>query len=75
MNDQRVTMIHIAVTPGLRDIPQLKSGKTERRIRMSDYEIVDTNADNIDGCSICGNKNANNLGYRRKTNLIPGTLY
>jgi GNAT superfamily N-acetyltransferase len=37
---------------------------------MSDCEIVDTNADNIDGCSICGNKNANNLGYRRKTNWL-----
>jgi GNAT superfamily N-acetyltransferase len=37
---------------------------------MTEYEIVDTNADNIDGCSICGNKNANNLGYRRKTNWL-----
>lgn len=33
---------------------------------MSDYEIVDTNADNIDGYSLCGNKDANNLGLRRK---------
>src|SRR4030042_1538030 len=37
---------------------------------MSDYEIVDTNADNIDGSSICRYKNANNLGYRRKTNWL-----
>jgi len=37
---------------------------------MSDYEIVDTNADNIEGCSICGYKNPNNLGYRRKTNWL-----
>ncbi len=34
---------------------------------MSEYEIVDTNADNIGGCSLCGYKNANNLGHRRKT--------
>jgi len=37
---------------------------------MSDYEIVDTNADNIGGCSFCGYKNANNLGHRRKTNWL-----
>jgi GNAT superfamily N-acetyltransferase len=37
---------------------------------MSDYEIIDTNADNIGGCSHCGNKNANNLGHRRKTNWL-----
>jgi L-amino acid N-acyltransferase YncA len=37
---------------------------------MKEYEIIDTNADNIDGCSLCGNKNANNLGFRRKTNWL-----
>jgi len=37
---------------------------------VSDYKIVDTNADNIDGCSLCGNKSANNLGYRRKTDWL-----
>jgi hypothetical protein len=37
---------------------------------MSDYEIVDTNADNIDGCSLCGHKNANNLGHRRKATWL-----
>ena len=37
---------------------------------MSDYEIIETNADNIGGCSFCGNKNANNLGYRRKANWL-----
>ena len=37
---------------------------------MSDYQIIDTNADNIDGCGLCGNKNANNLGHRRKTNWL-----
>lgn len=37
---------------------------------MSDYEIVETNADNIDGCSLCGNKSANNLGRRRKADWL-----
>ncbi len=37
---------------------------------MRDYEIIETNADNIGGCSLCGNKNANNLGFRRKTNWL-----
>jgi GNAT superfamily N-acetyltransferase len=37
---------------------------------MSDYQIIDTNADNIGGCSLCGNKSANNLGHRRKTNWL-----
>ena len=37
---------------------------------MSDYQIIDTNADNIGGCSLCGNKNANNLGHRRKANWL-----
>ncbi len=43
---------------------------TDRNSTMSEYEIVDTNADNIDSCSICGNKNANNLGLHRKTNWL-----
>ena len=37
---------------------------------MSEYEIIDTNADNIGGFSLCGNKNPNNLGFRRKTNWL-----
>ena len=37
---------------------------------MSDYQIIDTNAENIGGCSFCGNKNANNLGHRRKTKWL-----
>lgn len=37
---------------------------------MRDYQIIDTNADDIGGCSHCGNKNANNLGHRRKTNWL-----
>lgn len=37
---------------------------------MSDYEIIDTNADNLSRCSFCGNKNPNNLGYRRKANWL-----
>jgi ribosomal protein S18 acetylase RimI-like enzyme len=33
---------------------------------MSEYEIVDTNADNIGGCGFCGYKCDKNEGYRRK---------
>lgn len=37
---------------------------------MKDYEIIDTNVDNIDSCSLCRYKNPNNLGYRRKMNWL-----
>ena len=37
---------------------------------MCDYEIVDTNAGNICGCSFCGYKNAVNLGHHQKTNWL-----
>ena len=43
---------------------------SDRSKNMSDYQIVDTNADNIDGCGLCGNKNANNLGHGRKANWL-----
>ena len=39
-------------------------------IGMREHEIVDTNAENIDGCSFCGYKDANNLGHRRKTKWL-----
>lgn len=37
---------------------------------MSDYEIIDTNAGNIDGCSLCGNKASHNPGRRRKADWL-----
>ncbi len=37
---------------------------------MTDYEIVDTNAENIGSCSFCGYKSANSLGYRRKKDWL-----
>jgi len=37
---------------------------------MREYEIIDTNANNIGGFSLCGNKDANNLGLCRKTNWL-----
>ncbi len=37
---------------------------------MREYQIVDTNSDNIGRCSFCGYKNANNLGHRRKANWL-----
>jgi len=37
---------------------------------MREYEIVDTNADNIGACSLCGNKAAKNEGHRRKCDWL-----
>jgi ribosomal protein S18 acetylase RimI-like enzyme len=37
---------------------------------MREYEIVDTNAENIGTCSFCGRKNPNNEGYRRKSDWL-----
>ncbi len=37
---------------------------------MKGCEIVDTNAENIGGCSFCGYKDPNNLGHRRKTDWL-----
>ena len=34
---------------------------------MTDYEIVETNAENIGCCSFCGYQDASGLGHRRKT--------
>ena len=33
---------------------------------MREYEVIDTNADNIDGCGICGRRPGRTEGYRRK---------
>jgi hypothetical protein len=60
----------VASTPRLRDLPQLESDKNEQRIRMKEYEIVDTNADNIGGCDICGRKPGRTEGYRRKCDWL-----
>lgn len=37
---------------------------------MKDHEIIDTNAETISSCSLCGYKNASNLGHRRKTDWL-----
>jgi len=37
---------------------------------MREYEIVDTNADNIGACSFCGYKAAKNEGHRRKSDWL-----
>lgn len=37
---------------------------------MSEYEIVDTNAENIGGCDICGRKPGRTEGYRRKCDWL-----
>lgn len=38
--------------------------------RMSEYEIVDTDAGNIGGCGLCGNKPGRNEGHRRKSQWL-----
>jgi N-acetylglutamate synthase-like GNAT family acetyltransferase len=37
---------------------------------MREYEIVDTNADNIGACNLCGNKAGKNEGHRRKSDWL-----
>lgn len=37
---------------------------------MKEYEIIDTDADNISGCGLCGNKAAKNEGRRRKCDWL-----
>ena len=37
---------------------------------MREYEIVDTNADNIGACGLCGNKAGKNEGHRRKSDWL-----
>jgi len=37
---------------------------------MSEYEIVDTNAENIGGCGFCGRKDPDNEGYHRKAEWL-----
>jgi L-amino acid N-acyltransferase YncA len=37
---------------------------------MREYEIVDTNADNIGGCGLCGCRSAKNEGRRRKLDWL-----
>lgn len=51
-------------------IAHFSRSTTNRSNKISGYKIIDTNADNIDGCSLCGNKDANNLGRRRKANWL-----
>jgi hypothetical protein len=38
--------------------------------QMREYEIVDTNADNIGGCGFCGYKSGKNEGHRRKSDWL-----
>jgi len=37
---------------------------------MNEYEIVDTNAENLGGCGFCGRKDPDNEGYRRKSEWL-----
>jgi len=42
----------------------------EREASMREYEVVDTNADNIGGCGFCGYKDGKNEGHRRKASWL-----
>src|SRR5512137_2380302 len=59
-------------TPSWARSLSLGHSATDRNSKMREHEIVDTSADNIDGCSFCGYKDANNLGHRRKTDWLKG---
>jgi L-amino acid N-acyltransferase YncA len=37
---------------------------------MTEYEVVDTNADNIGDCAFCGYKSGKNEGHRRKSDWL-----
>ena len=47
-----------------------ESSASDQISKMREYEIIDTNADNIGACSICGNKAAKNEGHRRKSDWL-----
>jgi len=47
-------------------VAELGCSANDRNKEMREYEIVDANAETIDGCSFCGYKDANNPGHRRK---------
>jgi len=37
---------------------------------MTEYEVIDTNADNIGGCGFCGRKPGRTEGHRRKCDWL-----
>ena len=43
---------------------------SRQRTITIDYEIVDTNADNIGACTLCGNQAGRNEGHRRKSDWL-----
>jgi len=51
-------------------VPEPERSASNRISKMREYEIIDTNAESIGGCSFCGYKDANSLGHRRKTDWL-----
>ena len=51
-------------------MPYIKSSANDWNKEMREYEIVDTNAENIVWCVFCGYKAGSNLGHRRKTDWL-----
>ncbi len=48
----------------------LSRSATGRTNDMSEYEIIDTNGENLGGCGFCGRKDPDNEGYRRKSEWL-----
>jgi N-acetylglutamate synthase-like GNAT family acetyltransferase len=48
----------------------LERSATDRNKETREYEIIDTNAQNIGGCRFCGYKPGSKLGHRRKTDWL-----
>jgi len=53
-----------------RKLLMLGAGANVWNGKMREYEIIDTNADNIGGCGICGRKPGRTEGYRRKCDWL-----
>jgi len=49
---------------------RLGAWMTDRSNKMSEYEVIETHADNIGGCGICGRKPGRTEGYRRKCDWL-----
>jgi len=51
-------------------VPEPERSATDWSNKMTEYELVDTNAENISSCSLCRYTDAKNLGYCRKTDWL-----
>ena len=56
--------------PSVAGVPEPERSASNQISKMREYDIIDTNAESIGGCSFCGYKDANSLGHRRKTDWL-----